>query len=302
MTQVALILGASGRFGRSAAEAFARAGWQVRRFQRGTQDLAEAASGAQVIVSCWNPAYPDWAAQVPELHRQVIAVAEASGATVIVPGNVYVFGPQTPSPWCENSSHAAQNPLGRIRIEMEKAYRASSAQVIVLRAGDYLDTEASGNWFDTMITAKLHKGKFSYPGRADIAHAWAYLPDVARAAVGLAEIRANLPRHLDVPFAGYTLSGQEMLSAINRHLRHPARLRQMSWLPLQLARPFWPLGRCLLEMRYLWNTPHSLSGGLLQQLLPDFRDTPLRQALPRCLPGGLLSDQGSTAVCKDLVV
>ena len=128
MTQVALILGASGRFGRSAAEAFARAGWQVRRFQRGTQDLAEAASGAQVIVSGWNPAYPDWAAQVPELHRQVIAVAEASGATVIVPGNVYVFGPQTPSPWCENSSHAAQNPLGRIRIEMEKAYRASSAR------------------------------------------------------------------------------------------------------------------------------------------------------------------------------
>jgi hypothetical protein len=44
-------------------------------------------------------------------------------------------------------------------------------------------------------------------------------------------------------------------------------------------------------MRYLWDTPHSLSGDLLQQLLPDFQATPLEQALPHCLPKALLAPQ-----------
>ncbi|KPD11698.1 epimerase [Phaeobacter sp. 11ANDIMAR09] len=291
MVQTVLILGASGRFGRASALAFERAGWQVKRFQRGQDDLARAAAGVDVIVNGWNPAYPDWASQVPGLHRQVIQAAEVSGATVILPGNVYVFGPQTPSPWSENSPHAAENPLGRIRIEMEAAYRDCKAQVILLRAGDFLDTEASGNWFDAMITAKLSKGLFVSPGRADIPHSWAYLPDLAQAAVGLAERRSELPPFLDLPFAGFTLSAQEMLAILNMHLRRPAKLKQMSWLPLQLARPFWPMGRCLLEMRYLWDTPHRLSHDLLQQLLPGFQATPPEKALLRCLPKALLKQQ-----------
>ncbi|OIQ44746.1 MAG: epimerase [Roseobacter sp. MedPE-SW] len=291
MTQTALILGASGRFGRAAALAFEQAGWQVDRFRRGRDNLMQACAGVDVIVNSWNPAYPDWATQVPSLHRQVIQAAEATGATVILPGNVYVFGPTTAAPWSQHSAHAAENPLGRIRIEMEAAYRASTARVILLRAGDFLDTEASGNWFDAMITAKLCKGKFIYPGRADIPHAWAYLPDVARAAAELAEMRADLPRFLDVPYTGYTLSGQEVLAALNPHLSRPAQLRKMSWLPLQLACPVWPLGRCLLEMRYLWDTPHSLNGDLFQELLPRFQATPLEQALPHCLPQEVLVSQ-----------
>lgn len=294
MTQTALILGASGRFGRAAAKAFEQAGWQVERFRRGQDNLTQACAGVDVIVNGWNPLYPDWAAQVPRLHRQVIQAAEVADATIILPGNVYVFGPTTPAPWSQHSAHAAQNSLGRIRIEMEAAYRASSARVILLRAGDFLDTEASGNWFDAMITAKLSKGKFVYPGRWDIPHAWAYLPDVARAAVELAEKRADLPRFLDVPYTGYTLSGQELLAALNANLSRPARLSKMSWLPLQLARPFWPLGRCLLEMRYLWNTPHSLNGDLFHELLPRFQATPLAQALRHCLPQELLVSQPGT--------
>ena len=289
-----LILGASGRFGRAAALAFERAGCQVDRFKRGRDNLAQAAQGAAVIVNGWNPPYPDWADQVPGLHRQVIAAAEASDATVIVPGNVYVYGAQTQIPWSQKSPHAAQNPLGRLRVEMEAAYRASHAQVIVLRAGDFLDTEASGNWFDAILTAKLAKGRFVYPGPADIPHAWAYLPDLARAAVGLAQMRVDLPRFLDVPFPGYTLTGQQMVAALNRQLATPAELRHMSWLPLQLARPFWPMGRCLLEMRYLWNTPHSLDGRLLRQLLPDFQMTPVETALAHCIPRQVLK-KGSVA-------
>ncbi len=289
MPRNVLILGATGRFGRAVFHAFQVAGDHVTAFDRKKDDLMRSAIGKDLIVVGWNPAYPDWAAQVPRLHAQVIAAARASGATVIVPGNVYVFGAETPPPWSERSPHLAQNPLGRIRIAMEEAYRASGVKTILLRAGDFLDTEASGNWFDAVMTAKLAKGKFVYPGNPDIPHAWAYLPDMARAAVALANQAGSLPDFADVPFPGYTLTGRELHAAVNACLAKSTDLRPMSWLPLQLARPFWPMGRCLLEMRYLWNTAHRLDGSHIRSQLPDFKETPLSEALPQALPKSLLA-------------
>lgn len=279
MTQTVLILGGNGRFGSNAAQAFDADGWIVRQFDRKTDDLETAARGVDVIVNAWNPVYTDWARDIPVLTKRVIAAAKASGATVIVPGNVYVFGHDAPARFTEDTPHLAANHLGRIRTDMEAAYRASGVQTIILRAGDFIDTRASGNWFDMILTKKLGAGLFTYPGRADIPHAWAYLPDVTCAAVALANMRDRLERFEDVPFPGYTLSGQAMAAALERVTGAPVRLKRMNYLPLWLAAPFWGMGRRLLEMRYLWSKPHHLDGSKLAQLLPEFRATPLETAL-----------------------
>jgi nucleoside-diphosphate-sugar epimerase len=291
MTQSVLILGATGRFGRNASQQFAKAGWTVRRFDRANDDLTKAARGVDVIVNAWNPAYPDWAEQVPKLHAQVIAAAKQSGATVIVPGNVYVFGRDTAGPWSAATPHGASNPLGRIRIEMEAAYRRSGARCIILRAGDFIDTEASGNWFDSIMLKPLKKGAFVYPGNPDIDHAWAYLPDLCRAAVQLAEMREQLPVFADIAFAGFTASGNDIVEILSKLTGSPVKLKPMSWLPLYLARPFWRVAVSLLEMRYLWNTPHRLDGTALATLLPEFRLTPMQQAIATAIPQNLVQGQ-----------
>lgn len=103
MERSVLILGANGRFGRNAAAQFAAAGWKVHRFDRKSDDLSSCAKEASVIVNGWNPAYVDWKKQVPQIHAKVIDAARASGATVILPGNVYVFGADTPAPWSASS-------------------------------------------------------------------------------------------------------------------------------------------------------------------------------------------------------
>ena len=95
MSHNVLILGASGRFGRHAAEAFWNAGWRVR--------------------------------EVPRLTARVIAAAQASGATVLIPGNVYGYGAGSGPLIDETTPKAATNPLGRIRNEMEAAYRNAVA-------------------------------------------------------------------------------------------------------------------------------------------------------------------------------
>ncbi|MGH1355445.1 MAG: epimerase [Thalassovita sp.] len=279
MTNTALILGASGRFGRNAADAFTQAGWSVRRFDRKTDNLTTAAKGMDVIVAAWNPQYTDWADQVPGLHAQIRKAALENDATVILPGNVYVFGPDAPTPWSESTPHLANNPLARIRRDMEEAYRKEGVKTILLRAGDFLDTTASGNWFDQIIAKPLAKGRITYPGAPDSPHTWAYLPDLARAAVMLAEKRSTLARFEDVPFPGFTLSGNQMAKAISRAINSPVALRKMSWLPLHLARPFMPLAKHLFEMRYLWSLPHSMSGERLSVLLPDFQPTSVDDAL-----------------------
>jgi nucleoside-diphosphate-sugar epimerase len=292
MTGTVLILGATGRFGRNAALAFERAGWSVRRFARGG-DLDAAARGADVIACGWNPPYPDWAAQVPGQVRAVIAAARASGATILMPGNVYVFGPGSPEVLRETTPHRATNPLGRVRIDLEQALRESGVPVILLRAGDFLDTAASGNWIDRVILKPLDKGRIAWPGRrTDVPHAWAFLPDMARAAVALCDRRATLDRFAEVNFPGHTLGGDQIAAHLARLLGRAVAARPMSWLPLRLAAPVAPMLRCLVEMRYLWDMPHRLDDARFRALLPDFVATPPDRALAAQIGRDIGPDQG----------
>ena len=279
MVGTALILGANGRFGRSAAEAFWNAGWTVKTFDRKTDSLNDAARDVDVIVNGWNPLYPDWEAHVPALTRDVIAAAKQNDATVIIPGNVYVYGADAPDTFRPDTPHLADNPLGRVRIEMEAAYRNADIQTIILRAGDFLDTAASGNWFDKVMAKGLAKGHLTYPGRADIPHSWAYLPDFAVAIERLARARNWLPRFADLSFEGYTLTGQQMAHLLSEGLDRPIAIKPLTWWPLEVLGLVVPLMKHLCEMRYLWDKPHKLDGTALSEFVPNIPRTDPVEAL-----------------------
>ncbi|NND42173.1 MAG: epimerase [Silicimonas sp.] len=283
MPNTVLILGANGRFGRHAAEAFWNSGWRVRLFDRRIDTLVDAAEGADLIVNAWNPPYPAWQNEVPKLTSRVIAVAKSSGATVLIPGNLYVYGKGSAKRLSPDTPHRATNPLGRVRIEMENAYRDAGVKTIVLRAGDFIDTEVSGNWFEGVITAKACKGLLVAPGHPNTMHAWAYLPDMAKAAVQLAEMRDRLETFEDVPFPGYALSLTDIALLASQATGRDTRIRRFPWPMIQLASMVWPMGRHLSEMRYLWNMSHEIDGARFGTLLPDFRGTPPVQAVARSL-------------------
>lgn len=283
MENTVLILGATGRLGRNAAIAFEAAGWEVRRFDRSKDSLWDAAWGASVIVNGWNPPYPQWAAEVPDQTSQIIEVAKASGATVIIPGNVYVYGAQAPERFGPDTPHLASNPLGRARVNMEAAYKASGVQTLVVRAGDYIDTEASGNWFDMIITKPLAKGYISYPGPLSCPHAFTFLPDVAATMVSLANKRHTLAQFEDVAVPSLSLTGHALADALGDVVGRPVRAKMMAWLPLRIASIAWPMGRALVEMRYLWRKPHHIDATRHSELCPDVAQTPLQDALAQAL-------------------
>lgn len=286
MTQSVLVLGANGTFGGAAAKAFADAGWDVLRFNRATDDLPTRAKQVDVIVNGWNPqGYRNWDTEVPRITAEVIDAARASGATIVIPGNVYNFG-AAPGPWLETTPQEAHTRKGRIRIDMERTYRAateSGVRTIVLRAGDYMARDSKSSWLNQVIAARVNRGKFTYPGNREIDHAWAYVPDMARAAVALAERRKSLPAFAAVSFPGYTLTGKEVKEHLEAITGRVLRVARFPWWAMELAAPFWTLGREMREMRYLWETSHSLDGAQFRELVPDFRPTSVRAALADCL-------------------
>jgi nucleoside-diphosphate-sugar epimerase len=272
---VVLVAGASGLFGSHAARAFAAAGWEVRRYQRGT-DMAAAAQGADMIVNAMNPPmYHDWQRLVPAITAQAIAAARASGATLIVPASVYNYGSQ-PRPWGPSTPQKPNTRKGAVRVQMESEYRASGVPVILLRGGDFLDAEGKTQGMG-MALRGLAKGKVMAFGGVDVARAYAYLPDMARAAVALAAVRAQLPRYADIPFAGLTFSVQELVAMFQRQTGQSYQVTRFPWWLMRLASPFWELAREMSEMRYLYDLPHRLDGATMQAVLPDFQITGLAE-------------------------
>ena len=317
-----LVLGATGRFGRHATAAFAAGGWHVRALARrpdagpgsgagvGTGEaghgidarpadverrtgdvldataLAAAADGADVIVNALNPPYGRWAREVPALTGAVLGAARTSGATVMLPGNVYAFGASMPARLDASVPDAPTTALGRVRARLEARHRAAAddgVRTIVVRAGDFVEGVATGNWFEDHVLRRAAAGRVTYPGRLDAAHAWAWLPDLGRAFAALAARRDALDPFHVVGFPGWTLTGAELVATLERALGRPLAVDRMPWPLLRLVAPFSRDVAGALSMRYLWERPHAIDGAELARRLPGFRATPVEDGLGEAL-------------------
>ncbi|MFP1630844.1 NAD(P)H-binding protein [Zhengella sp. ZM62] len=300
------IIGAAGHIGFTAGEAFVQAGWTVKGIGRGTRvsempagvvpvagDAHDAASltaatrGADVILHAANPAYDKWETTVLPMVENAIAAAKAHGATLMIPGNVYNFGLEIGMGMDEDAPQNASTDKARIRIAMEerleRATREEGVQVIILRAGDFYGGPKGGTWLDLMILKDLKKDRFTWPGPWTLPHAFAYLPDLARAFVALAERRAELGRFERFHFAGHTLTGEQMLAAAEQAAGRRLKRADVNWTMLKLVGLFMPVVREVVKMNYLWRTAHSLDGARLEALAGPQQVTPpaaaLRQAI-----------------------
>lgn len=277
MTKTALVLGASGGFGGQVALALQGAGWQVNRYQRGT-DMVAAAKGADLIVNGLNPpAYHDWDRLIPEITASVLAAGKASGATLLVPGNVYPYG-REPGPWNADTPHRPTSRKGRIRAEMEAEYRNAAGRgqrTILLRGGDFLLPEAPQMLMNRVTLGDVKKGKIITLGDPDALHAYAYLPDMARAAVGLVALGDALPAYADIPFAGHAFTINDLAARVARLTGRPMQIVQFPLWFFTALSPVWELARELREMLYLNRHPHWLDPDPLRHWLPGFQDTPL---------------------------
>lgn len=241
-TNKVLILGATGGIGGELMRQLCERGWDVHALRRGKAEMAgkrdgitwiagdamdseavlSASRDCSVIVHAVNPpGYRNWAKYVLPMLDNAIAAAKAQGATILLPGTLYNFGPNALPLIDELSPQDPLSKKGIIRVALEQRLHLATTQgcrVIILRAGDFFGPKALNSWFaQAMVKRGQPVSRVSLPGSPSVGHQWAYLPDVARTMTMLLDCRERLD-----PFAVFHMMGHwdhdgtEMAQAICR--------------------------------------------------------------------------------------
>ena len=314
-----LILGARGRLGLAAARAFAQSGWRVHAQVRpvsGAMDpfagivgvqqvelplddhaaLAKAAAGACVVVHAVNPLYThaQWRTAAPAMLEAAISVSRQLGARLMLPGNVYNFGESMPRELREDTLQKPSTVKGGIRVAMEQrladAAQQGDMRAVVIRAGNFFGS-GRGSWLDQGMANKLKRGRMMYPGTMDVPAPWAYLPDLARSFVQVAQKSDSLPAFDTLHFGGYSLTGNDWVEVLTDIAC------QQGWLPagghLKVGSLPWrliglggwvrPTWAALMDLRYLWHRPHSLVNHKLARVIGAEPRTPFAVAVRTAL-------------------
>src|SRR6266849_3167889 len=109
------VLGAGGGLGRNVVDKAARAGHDVRAFVRQVrgdplpttvqvlegdarrqEDVTRALQRVDVAYFCLNPRFARWLEEFPPLLATAVAAARETGARLVFPGNVWIYGPGRP--------------------------------------------------------------------------------------------------------------------------------------------------------------------------------------------------------------
>jgi nucleoside-diphosphate-sugar epimerase len=310
-----LVLGATGGVGGEVARQLRDAGWDVRALKRGASqaveckdgirwirgdaldrgDVMNAAAACSVIVHAVNPpGYRRWPQLVLPMLDNSIAAATAQGATIVLPGTLYNYGPDAFPVLTENTPQRPTTRKGAIRVELEQRLEKASREgvrVLIVRAGDFFGPNAGSNWFSQGLVKPGRPVKtISYPGRGGVGHLWSYLPDVGRTMVELLARRDTLDAFASFHMEGHwDADGTQMSDAIRRVVARRTgtspRVAAFPWWLLTLATPFVPTFREMGEMRYLWQTAIRLDNARLVAVLGREPHTSLDEAVEATLVG-----------------
>ena len=168
-----------------------------------------------------------------------------------------------------------------------------------MRAGDFFGRSSQNSWFSQALVKPGKPLRFLlYPGKPEVGHAWAYLPDLAEAIARLVEREAELGAFEVFHFGGHWFErGVEIAEATRRVAGVPnARIWSFPWFAVYLLAPFVETFREMIEMRYLWRSALALDNAKLSAFLGEEPHTPLDEALRTTLRElGVTQDSARTA-------
>ncbi|WP_307874756.1 NAD-dependent epimerase/dehydratase family protein [Frankia nepalensis] len=215
-----VVLGA-GPVGRSVAAALVARGTRPRVVTRsgttidGTEpwradvadpDATRAALGrATAVFQCAQPPYHRWPRNFPAIQRSVVRACEANGAVLVAIENLYGYGPVS-VPMTEDLPMRPTTRKGAVRAalwaELLDAHQSGRVRAAAVRASDFFgagvrDSAYGERFFGPLVSG----GKAQVLGSPRARHAITYVPDLAAAAVRVAEDPAAWGRAWHAPTA-----------------------------------------------------------------------------------------------------
>jgi len=275
--KTALVLGASGGFGRYMALSLLEQDWRIKVLMRNPSkiprellgkvqiikgnaksltDLSIAARGCDALIYGINLPYKDWHERSIPLLNTSLSIAQQFQLTFLFPGNIYVYDPKFGPYFFEGSEKKAISKKGAIRIEMETMLHRASDQglkVILIRAGDFIGKDIPSSWMNFLIKKNKNNYEITTPGPLNVTHTWAYLPDLCNQATALLENHSNLKGNFqDFHFSGHSFSFSELKRAIQSHTGKPVKVKKFPWWLIKLLSSINKPIREIREIKYLW--------------------------------------------------
>ncbi|RKF19909.1 hypothetical protein DBZ36_05470 [Alginatibacterium sediminis] len=304
------VLGANGNFGLSMRKSLAQHHYQTIAISRSqTKDLglpgeslvqADATAPelwplspkkGDVLVYAINPKYSQWEKYAFEYLDRICRLAESKQLTICFPGNVYHLPTHSNHAIDETFEPHPRTLLGEIRLRMEQRLQqasANGAQVIILRAGDFIaqDDETGSSWFSHLISSAKRKTIVRVPESPQTLHTWAYLPDLSENFVHLISKRKQLGSFNCFHYQGLEFNFNQLLQSLDLQLKINVGKGLWSWTLLKALALVDKNMIGVLQMRYLWQQRLALDDSKLRALLePEqlYRQSSLEDVLSAVL-------------------
>ncbi len=258
------------------------------------QQAIEAASGAAVLYQALNPPYDKWHELFPGLQRSALAAAKASGARYVSIDNLYMYD-SSAGPITEQTRIAPASKKGELRAGMAEevlaAHERGDVRAAILRSSDYYGPGVTGSALGDRVFPPILAGKAGEVlGGLDIPHSYAYIEDVARAAVELGTRDEALGRVWIAPHAPAPTQRQVLERVFDLAGRAP-KYTTVTPTKMRLAGLFISGAREMVEMMYEFTDPFVVDSSAIEAEF-GLTPTPLDEGLARTVAWYRTAAQG----------
>lgn len=246
-------------------------------------DVVRALDGAAQAVMAVGFPYDSklWKTVWPRAMSNIVEGCAKAGARLVFIDNLYQLGPQT-EPRTEDMPLTARGEKPVILAEVTRLWQAASSRVRVaaLRCTDFYGPNVAVSHLGALAFGEIAKGR---PAQllvpADTPHDFAYVPDIARAAVMLLDADdADFGQVWNMPCAPVD-TPRALLAMGAATLGQRPRL----WaLPFALLRPlglFYRFAREVADVGFTWDRPYLVDGGKFRRRF-GFTPTPFEVGVP----------------------
>ncbi len=299
MSAVLAVTGALGGLGAIVVAEAARRGIAVRALTRREAALPEGATamrgdalavgdlvrltdGAAALVHAVNVSFSaDWERSVTGLLDTAIEACRRTGARLVYPGNVWVFGRGLPGKrYDEREPHAPSSSKGRTRAANEATLRGSGVSYSVVRLPEFYGPHV------TTLTGpplrNIAQGKTArWFGDPELEIELVYMPDAARLLVDVATDASAANEVFHLPGAG-AITPHAFFSEAIRQSGGRGKLQALPTWVVRAAGVLSPSARGFADILHLWEDPILLDGGKARARF-DLRPTPYSEGLERTL-------------------
>jgi len=245
--------------------AIVRPGGGVAGFPAGTEVIAadlrsresvvDAVRRMEVVVHAASVPYPEWPRVVPLLADNAFAAAAATGATLVFPGNVYVYGRPRSRFVTEDHPQEPHTVKGRVRLAVERrllqAHQDGRVDLVLPR---YPDVYGPGGMHDDVrpvFEGALTGRPCRWPLDADALHEFILNDDAAEAMLKLLGTPAAHGRAVHVPGPGPIVSRDFIRLVYRAAGSGEPTVRVFGRGMYRLVGLFSPMARAAYEMAYL---------------------------------------------------